>query len=187
MFTRRLILGLLGAFALSACTHVPIQSDPTVVTTVYLVRHAEKLGGEDPNLTLAGEERAAALGKWIKAEGAKPVLVHSSQYKRTLNTALLAMQASGLKTVERLGNNIRIYNPRDLSAIAKHLKQTPGRHLVVGHSNTTPQLVALLGGSAGNEINEASEYDRLYIVQFFKDGTVASALKRYGARYVPAA
>ena len=36
------------------------------------------------------------------------------------------------------------------------------RHLVVGHSNTTPPLVELFGGDAGPPIDEASEYDRLY-------------------------
>jgi len=49
--------------------------------------------------------------------------------------------------------------------MAAKLKATPGRHLVVGHSNTTPQLTELLGGDGGEPIVEATEYDRLYVVK----------------------
>ena len=37
--------------------------------------------------------------------------------------------------------------------------------LVVGHSNTTPELVDLLGGEGGPPIVEEWEYDRLYLLR----------------------
>ena len=37
--------------------------------------------------------------------------------------------------------------------------------MVVGHSNTTPELVELMGGEGGEPIVESWEYDRLYLVQ----------------------
>jgi hypothetical protein len=58
---------------------------------------------------------------------------------------------------------VEIYNQNDLAPFAKQLLGKPGRHLVVGHSNTTPELVRLLGGDPGPEIR-TMEYDRLYML-----------------------
>ena len=63
------------------------------------------------------------------------------------------------------------------------MRKTGGRHLVVGHSNTTPSVVELLGGDPGSKI-EKTEYDRLYIVTIGADGAVSTLLIRYGAPYV---
>jgi len=57
----------------------------------------------------------------------------------------------------------------------------PGRHLVLGHSNTTPQLVEALGGEPGAPIEEM-EYDRLYIVTLM-DGRTSTVLLRFGSPY----
>jgi len=64
--------------------------------------------------------------------------------------------------------------------MAAKLKASSGRHLVVGHSNTTPQLVELLGGDGGTPIVEATEYDRLYVVTTQSGDAVKSYLTRYG-------
>jgi len=54
-----------------------------------------------------------------------------------------------------------------------------GHILVVGHSNTTPPLSALLGGPEGEPIVEATEYDRLYVVE--RTGVVVGGIiERYG-------
>ena len=53
-----------------------------------------------------------------------------------------------------------------------------------GHSNTTPSLAGLLGGEPGSKIDEAGEYDRLYVITVDKDGTAQSLLLRYGKIYV---
>ena len=57
---------------------------------------------------------------------------------------------------------------------------TPGRYLVVGHSNTTPDLVNRLGGDPGATIDEESEFDRLYVLVLHPDGSVVTVLLRYG-------
>jgi len=46
-------------------------------------------------------------------------------------------------------------------------------------------MVELLGGKPGMEINEESEYDRLYIVTVAKDRSVNSVMLRYGNIYNP--
>ncbi|MCF6329704.1 MAG: hypothetical protein L3J02_07895 [Henriciella sp.] len=54
--------------------------------------------------------------------------------------------------------------------------------LVVGHSNTAPQLTEALGAYAGTPIDEANEYDRLYVVDLISG---QSELRRYGVAYTP--
>ena len=103
--------------------------------------------------------------------------VHSSDFIRTRNTAAPTAAAHGLE--------VQLYDPRKLPELAKKLRKIGGRHLVVGHSTTTPLLVQLLGGEAGKEINEANEFDRLYIITVSKDGTAQSVLLRYGKAFVP--
>lgn len=141
---------------------------------VFLVRHAEKTdAGRDPGLTEAGKERALELAKILRS--AKIEHVHSSDYIRTRETAE--------PTAKELGLTTEIYDPRDLESLAQKLRDTGGTHLVVGHSNTTPVMVRLLGGDPGTEINEKNEYDRLYIITDPGGGNISSVLIRYGDPY----
>ena len=80
---------------------------------------------------------------------------------------------------ELLMLEIEPYDPRNLPEFATKLRAKETRQLVVGHSNTTPELVALLGGDPGDEIDEPNEYDRLYIVTI-NNKQVSSVLMRYG-------
>ena len=166
LFTAALLL-------ITACTQAEPKTD-----AIFLVRHAEKtLDKTDPGLTDAGKARALALADRLENEGITHI--HSSDYIRTRDTA------APLAT--RLGLNVEIYDAGDLPGIAETLKTTPGRHLVVGHSNTTPQLTELLGGDGGTPIYEATEYDRLYILTTKKGEPVKSYLTRFGAPYVATA
>lgn len=153
-------------------TEPKVEQKPLVV---FLVRHAEKVITEDkdPELSEAGKERSDQLAATLKSS--KIEHIHSSDVKRTRNTAK--------PVAEALEKEVKIYDPRKLKEFAESLKKEGGRHLVVGHSNTTPQLTELLGGEPGGEIEEKSEYDRLYMVTIGKDGTVSSALLRYGDAY----
>jgi len=152
----------------SASEHEPL--------VVFLVRHAEKTdGGSDPELSAAGIARAADLASVLRS--AQIEHVHSSNFIRTRNTASAAVAEYGVE--------VELYDPRDLPSLVDKLRGIGGRHLVVGHSNTTPQVVELLGGTPGPEIDEAGEYDRLYIVTIGRDGTVHSVMMRYGAAYSP--
>ncbi|MDO6640368.1 phosphoglycerate mutase family protein [Shewanella sp. 5_MG-2023] len=127
-------------------------------STIFLVRHGEKQTGEDPQLTEQGKNRALALANTLSA--IKLDAVYSTQYQRTEQTALPTANSQYLK--------ISYYNPRELAEFASQLQLNSGaKVLVVGHSNTTPKLVNLLGGEPGTEINEKSEFDRLYIVTIF--------------------
>lgn len=140
---------------------------------VFLVRHAEKMtNSKDPDLSPAGKKRAKVLTQTLINSDLDGV--HSSDYIRTKNTAAPVAENFGLKT--------EIYNPGNLKVLVEKLKKIGGRHLVVGHSNTTPEMVKLLGGNPGSEIDETSEYDRLYIVTIENKKT-STVLLRYGRKY----
>jgi len=160
------------ALNLTACQ--TLSSDDTNLqtpATIYLVRHAEKTTVKaDPDLTKAGYERAALLANMLADAGIAHI--HSSDYKRTRETAA--------PLAEKLGIEVAMYDPRDLPAMAARLKGMGGKHVVVGHSNTTPPLTELLGGDGGAPIVEATEYNRLYIVTIAADGGVQSSLLRFG-------
>ena len=158
----------------------PGKGAPDNDTVIYLVRHAEKITGEnagrDPALTDAGQTRANVLAEILRDKHI--TYVHSSNYIRTRDTAAPLAKIADVE--------IEIYDPRDLPALAVLIKQQGGKHLVVGHSNTIPETVTALGGDGGSPIFEKSEYDRLYVVRILDDDAVYTDLKRYGTRYKPA-
>ena len=142
------------ALCLLACS--PGNEEPNY--RLYLVRHAEKLGGDDPELTIAGHTRAARLAGWLESH---PVAaVWSTNTRRTMQTAAPAQAA--------LGVPIQRYDPANLAALASALRDAGQDALVVGHSNTTPQLAALLCDCEVAEMDD-TEYDRLLVVEM-RDG-----------------
>lgn len=140
--------------------------------TVYLVRHAEKETGDDPDLNAAGQARAEALADALEDAGLDTIW--STDYRRT--------RATSAPLAQRLEVDVQIYDPSDLDAVAETLKTAGETALVVGHSNTTPDLAAALGGEAGPPIDEPTEYDRLYVLTGVGTATVETDIRRYGAR-----
>lgn len=138
---------------------------------VFLVRHAEKEGGgRDPQLSAAGAARAQALANLLRDAGVEQV--HTTNFLRTRQTAE--------PVASLLGVEPQLYDPRDLAGLAERLQSVGGRHLVVGHSNTTPDLVKRLGGDPGPHLEEATEFDRLYIVTLSEQGRVETVRLHYG-------
>jgi broad specificity phosphatase PhoE len=178
-FLSFLLLGLPGPGALEA-------QDETVI---FLVRHAERaddvpdhpgaagepdtamnprMMAEDPPLSEAGRERASLLATVLRDAGLTHI--HSTDYRRTRETAQPSCETTGLE--------LSIYDASDLETFAENLLSIPGTHLVVGHSNTTPELVRALGGAPGPPI-ESLEYDRLYMV-IVKGSSTRTVLLRFG-------
>jgi len=174
------VIGLLLLFCLpllAGCSQVQERSasdSKSEPLQVFLVRHGEKVDqSRDPELSPAGYVRAATLAHSL--QNGQIQHVHSTDFIRTRKTAEPAAAIHGLK--------VEIYDPSDLKSFAKELLQKGGRHLVVGHSNTTPRMVELLGGESGEEIHEPDEYDRLYLVTIDGCGEVNTILLRYGAAF----
>tara|TARA_R110000787_G_scaffold14348_3_gene44263 strand:- start:10817 stop:11335 length:519 start_codon:yes stop_codon:yes gene_type:complete len=169
--SRRAFAGLVAAALLSAAC---MSSPPPPETVIYLVRHAEKQTGDDPSLTVEGQARAEELAQTLQQAGIKRI--YSTDTARTRQTAAPLAAALGLP--------VELYDASDLPAFARQLAAQTGTFLVVGHSNTTPPLVEQLGGDPGTEINEAGEFDRLYVLHIRGDA-VRTELRRYGSRYKP--
>lgn len=160
---------------LPACKKASDDTSPTVSShqsAIYLVRHAEKQKGENPGLTASGHQRAQALKTRLVDQNITHI--HSSNYRRTLETAAPLADALGLE--------VKLYDPRDLLGISETVTTTPGKHLIVGHSNTTPQLGAILSAQVMKEMPE-TEYDRFIEIKLKPDGTIQSFdVTTYGAR-----
>ncbi|HSF17096.1 MAG TPA: phosphoglycerate mutase family protein [Vicinamibacteria bacterium] len=125
---------------------------PGADSVVFLVRHAEKVDdSRDPDLTEAGRERAHGLAALLRDAGIEAV--YSTDFIRTRETAR--------PVAEEIGVEIEIYD--GLEELVARLEASPRTALIVGHSNTTPQLVELLDGEPGPPIAD-DEYDRLYVV-----------------------
>lgn len=167
---RRHFLALAMAGLAAACAATP-SLPPPPVTQIFLVRHVEKAVGDDPALTAAGQRRAAALAERLAPEGV--TAIWSTETRRTQETARSLADAMGLA--------VQPYDPSDLARLAARLKRVPGTVLIVGHSNTTDKLAGLLGADPGPPIDEAEEYDRLYVISVDGGGAVRSRIDRYGA------
>ena len=160
-------------FSLPAIAAGPDRQQDTVI---FLVRHAEKTqAAADPGLTGAGEARALLLAERLAGQGIQHV--HSTDFARTRLTAM--------PLASRLGIELELYDPTALAAFADSLRERGGRHLVVGHSNTTTELVGLLGGEPGAPIDHHGENDRLYRVTIDGRGQATTELSRYGEPYLP--
>ncbi|MES2441817.1 MAG: phosphoglycerate mutase family protein [Pseudomonadota bacterium] len=104
---------------------------------VYVVRHLNTPEGErDPDLTPAGKAAAEQLATWF--EGKPLTAIYVSDYKRTRQTAAPLAAARGI--------TVKLYNPADTPALIARVRAEPGRVLIVGHSNTVPDIVEQLGG-----------------------------------------
>lgn len=147
---------LLMLLPLPACT-LPSSRETSGVVYV-VVRHAEKSQDDlkNPSLSPAGQIRASALGRRFRA---KPlVAAYATAYKRTQQTASPAAAASGI--------DVTTYDASGpASEFATELRRlhTQGTILVVGHSNTVPDIVAAICDCAVAPMDD-SDYGRVYEV-----------------------
>lgn len=140
------------------------------VTTVYLVRHAERAAAPaaDPALTEAGAKRAEELARTLGKAGIKTIL--TSQYLRTKLTAEpLAKQLGIAATVVPVKMAGREISPDYLKEMAERATSGDGNVLIVGHSNTVPELIKALGGDIVPTIDDAT-FDDLFVVTVYAKG-----------------
>lgn len=125
-------------------------------TVIYLTRHAEKAAGDDPELLPAGTRRAEALARRL---GRRLDAVYATDFRRTQATARPSAAAAGVRILS--------YSATGTQAFADHLLNDHAGQtvLVVGHSNTIPDLVnALVGERRFGDIDD-KDYDKLYEVR----------------------
>jgi broad specificity phosphatase PhoE len=148
---------------------------PSRLTTIILVRHAEKAAPVgDPPLSAAGIARAGELARVLADAGIRAI--YTTQFVRTGQTAQpLAALLSLTPIVVPASDS---YAADVVSKImADHKGQTV---LVTGHSNTIPLVLARLGIRPVPDIPD-SRYDDLFICQLPEEGAATSLHLRYGA------
>lgn len=125
-------------------------------TTIILLRHAEKeTTGSDPSLSPAGLERSYKLQKALQEY--HPDQFYSTDYKRTKQTLIPWANAAG--------KSIDIYDADQLAAFAGKIKILQGKTIVVvGHSNTTPQLANMLLGKEKYTTIDDVVYKNIWII-----------------------
>jgi 2,3-bisphosphoglycerate-dependent phosphoglycerate mutase len=133
--------------------------------TIILVRHAEKdssptMNRFDPDLAPEGRQRALKLFETVK--NYKPQRIFSTNLRRTRFT--VDPLATNLN--EKFRIYVEAYNPGELEAfVGQLLKLNAKTILVVGHSNTTPQLANLLIKQEKYKDLGDGVYNKIYIIR----------------------
>jgi broad specificity phosphatase PhoE len=127
------LAGALLLAALAACASVTGQPPERAF---YVMRHLEKAPGPDPALSDEGRRNAALLANWFQRE--RPSAIYVSTTRRARETAA--------SLAGRLRMTPREYDPSDTAALVAQVRAERGTVLIVGHSNTVPDIVAALGG-----------------------------------------
>jgi broad specificity phosphatase PhoE len=119
---------------LAACAALPAAAQ----SNIYVMRHLNTPAGQaDPDLLPEGQRAAEALAAWFRDE--RPVAIYVTDYKRTRETVA--------PLAARLGLTPIVYDPRDTAGLIARVRAERGPVLIVGHSNTVPDIVAALGGA----------------------------------------
>lgn len=125
---------VIALLALAGCA-TPRAPEPPAT---YVMRHLNTPAGErDPDLTPEGQRTATALASWFRE--APPAAIFVSQFKRSGQTA--APLAARLRLIPV------VYDPADTPGLIARVRATRGPVLIVGHSNTVPDIVEQLGGT----------------------------------------
>lgn len=178
----RKTLPLIAALLLLSSLAFAQTNEP--VTTVFLVRHAERAEEprQDPPLTEQGVARSQALARLLSTAGIKAIF--TSQATRTKLTAEpLASKLGITPTALMLKTNPS--NPRQISeestkeTVDKILTHAGGSVLVVGHSNSIPDVIKMLGGDVTPTIDE-KKFDDLFVVTVYAKGKAKVAHLKYG-------
>jgi phosphohistidine phosphatase SixA len=154
------LLALGGVLVLVAAV---VYWNSATTTTVVLVRHAEKelSAISDAPLSPDGEKRATRLAQMFGDNEmfGRVQKVYVTNTRRTQQTAAALEQ--------RLNIPGEVVDARtDSRELARRvLRENRGSvALVIGHSNTVPEIVAALSGAEGVPTIGEEEFDTLYVV-----------------------
>jgi 2,3-bisphosphoglycerate-dependent phosphoglycerate mutase len=178
---RRTFLAPLWLLALAAIVFVGaavLYWRSATTTTIVLIRHAEKQLGSIPDapLTQEGELRALRLAQMFgdSSRFGRVGNIYITDTRRTQQTA------AGL--AQRLGLTPQVIGAKtDSSELARRLlkENRGGRALVVGHSNTVPELVAALADRDDVPPIADDEFDTLYVVTVPSIGSASVLRMKY--------
>jgi broad specificity phosphatase PhoE len=145
------------------------------VTTVIVVRHAEKIidpNNPDVDLSESGYARAKEIAREFGDAGINAI--YATQYKRTQETVKPLSDKTGVP--------VSVVNSKNTSDLLAQIRaQNSGQTIfIAGHNNTVPEIVAALGGPQYPTIPE-TEYDNLFIVTVYRTGKAKVVKMKYGS------
>lgn len=106
--------------------------------TVHVIRHFDTPKDvQDAELTAGGRARADALVGWFADKPLDAIFV--TPFRRSRQTIAPLAEARGIEPTT--------YEWKDQAATIARIRAAGGSVLVVGHSNTVPDLVEALGGA----------------------------------------
>ncbi len=127
---------------------------------VFLVRHAERAdigmasqAGADPDLSAAGHARAGRLADILRDAGVQQIF--TTEYRRTKQT--------GAPLAEKLNLQPVVITSKEVDTLIERLRAAKGSSLVIGHSNTMPQIAKALGVSPSISLGE-EDYSDLFVI-----------------------
>src|SRR4026207_121372 len=161
------VLGAVVVFAYFATFSRP-------VTTVILVRHAEKQlepMNQDPDLTPEGFARAQEIAREFGGAGINAI--YATQYKRTQQTVKPLSDSTGVP--------VTLLQSNETDELVKRIQTSlRGQTIfVAGHNNTVPAIASTLSGESFPTIPE-NEYDNLFIVTIYRFGKAKVLKLKYG-------
>src|SRR4051794_2566520 len=156
-------LSFAAVFALFVAALVTffIYRSATTTTVVLLARHTEKEVSsiQDPPLSAEGEQRAERLAQMFgRGTGVGKIdAIYVSDARRAQQTAA--------PLAARLGKKVIVVPAADLKGLVSRVmhEHDGGTVLIVGHSNTAPELIHELGDIDVPAIGD-DEYDTLYVL-----------------------
>ena len=151
------------------------QQEPAV-NKIFIVRHAEKETGKDPLLTAAGNARAGDLMRALQNASIQKIYV--SQFRRTQSTGDSLRLQLNIDTVHYAADTVC---DNLINAIIEH-SDFGKTILIIGHSNTLPQIIRKLGVTEYpyGDISD-NEFDNLFMITYKKEKAKLKRLK-YGAK-----
>jgi broad specificity phosphatase PhoE len=146
----RFVLASLILILAAACATTP---DAPPGPSHYVMRHLQKAAGPDPALSEEGRRNAEKVADLLAADPPSAIYVSTTRRARETAAPLAA----------RLGLTLKTYDPSDTPALIAAVMAESGTVLVVGHSNTVPDIVERLGGARPADLTEADYGDIWHI------------------------
>lgn len=173
MKTYKLLIFAILLTAGISCKEAPreaLGNPEPVVSTFYFIRHAEKDRSDpeniDPELNQRGLGRAMHWAEILDEVGLDAI--YTTDFERTRMTAAPAAIKQGITE--------QYYDPKTLDIEAFKLENLGRNVLVVGHSNTTPELVNRMIGE--DKYGPMDDYDNgsLFIVTLVNEKAIDKRL-----------
>jgi len=142
--------------------------DSNSLTEIFFLRHADKTSDEEenPHLSELGIYRSKQWQQFFQHINFDEV--YTTNYYRNTETASLVLGNSKKK--------ISLYSPLSFN-ILKHLNKIRGKKiLIIGHSNTIPDMLNRLVGYNQYEPMSHKNYDYIYQVYIGVNGDISSNL-----------